>query len=459
MATTTTGFKTYRKPAFKKMLADDPNLRRWYFNYAKGSMIVADIYLRRLSSFCEHYVISAAEYVRLPKRKMEEMAFDFVQEMETKLNPKNGKNYAPGYIECYLKALVAWARWNRKSFEMKIKIANLSSRPTLAHERVPTNDEVRRVLYADTTSLRTRVSIVIMAFAGCRPEVQGNYLGIDGLRIKDLPELQIKESEVVFTRVPTLVTVRSELSKSRYWYPTFIPEEGCEILKQWLDKRIKEGEKLTPESGIVVSTEKMQRVNLRTGISDVSPFIRTTKLCNLIRVSMRAVGLPWRPYIFRSYFDTMQILAESKGLITHPYVQCFVGHGGDMEATYSTRKSQLPPELLEDMRGAYAKESELLTTRKSSTMSEDRITEKFNRQFLLISGWTEEEINSLGIDLGTIEQERLQELLAQKNNERLGASASGQRVVPISEVKDWIGRGYEFVTKLDETEAIVRLPR
>jgi hypothetical protein len=40
------------------------------------------------------------------------------------------------------------------------------------------------------------------------------------------------------------------------------------------------------------------------------------------------------------------------------------------------------------------------------------------------------------LDLGAIPQERLMELLEQKNNEKRGASASGQRVVPISEAQD-----------------------
>jgi hypothetical protein len=81
---------------------------------------------------------------------------------------------------------------------------------------VPTIDELRKVLYALTTKLRTRVAIAIIAFAGCRPEVQGNYTGLDGLRIKDLPELEIGDKEVKFAKIPTLVVVREELSKIRF---------------------------------------------------------------------------------------------------------------------------------------------------------------------------------------------------------------------------------------------------
>jgi len=69
--------------------------------------------------------------------------------------------------------------------------------------------------------------------------------------------------------------------------------------------------------------------------------------------------------------------------------------------------------------------SELLGSMKNSNLSENPITEKFNRQFLKISGWQDQEIDALGIDLGTIPQEKLMELLEQKNNQKMGASASG----------------------------------
>jgi len=47
---------------------------------------------------------------------------------------------------------------------------------------------------------------------------------------------------------------------------------------------------------------------------------------------MRAVQLPWRPYVFRTYFDTALMLSESKGMISHAYQQFWMGHTGDIEA-------------------------------------------------------------------------------------------------------------------------------
>lgn len=444
---------------YRPMLEDDANLRRWYFNNTKGSQIVADVYLRRLGFFCLQHKFKPADYARLPKRKMEEVAFDYIQEMEQKINPRSGKKYAPSYIASNLKAILSWARWNRKAFEIEIKIADSGKRPTLVNERVPTNDELRKVLYAPTTKLRTRVAIAIMAFAGCRPEVQGNYTGLDGLRIKDLPELEIQEKKVEFTKMPTRVIVREELSKIKHWYPTFLCEEGCEFVKQYMDYRIAQGEKLTPETGITVSIGKDLKISGRLHRPDLSPFMRTTKIGEDIRIAMRASGLPWRPYVFRSYFDTAMMLGESRGMVTHAFQQCWMGHNNSIEDTYTLRKGQLPAELLEDMRSSYVKVSELLETRsKGVTMSEIELVAR--KGTLALLGFTEQEIDGLG-DLSLYSLQDLKKISDEKRYKDLGLNGSStQKIIPWSDVRQAITEGWELVSKLEGTnEAIVRLPK
>jgi hypothetical protein len=73
-----------------------------------------------------------------------------------------------------------------------------------------------------------RVVWVLLAHSGLRPEVLGNYDGADGLRVKDLPEMEIRKTEVVFTKIPTLVRVRQSLSKKSHEYFTFLGSEVCE---------------------------------------------------------------------------------------------------------------------------------------------------------------------------------------------------------------------------------------
>jgi hypothetical protein len=42
----------YRRYEYKKWLDEDPNLRRWYLNTIKRSVMTADLYLRKLGNFC-----------------------------------------------------------------------------------------------------------------------------------------------------------------------------------------------------------------------------------------------------------------------------------------------------------------------------------------------------------------------------------------------------------------------
>ena len=124
-----------------------------------------------------------------------------------------------------------------------------------------------------------------MAFSGCRPEVQGDHLGLDGLKIKDLPDLKIEGDEAFFTKIPALVIVRENLSKTGFWYPTFFPQEGCEIILEILNQRIRAGEKLNGSSGIIVTSDEQARRSKsfeKIGIKDESPFLRTTKISDSI---------------------------------------------------------------------------------------------------------------------------------------------------------------------------------
>jgi hypothetical protein len=388
---------------------------------------------------------------------MEDIAQDYINEFETRKNPASGTKYAPGYIDSNLKAIKSWSEWNRKKFERRIKISNASKTPTLENERVPTQKELGRVLYADSTSLRTRVSIALMAFAGPRPEVQGNYLGLEGLRVKDFPELKISSTTIEFEKIPTMIIVREELSKSRHQYFTFLCEEGCEILKQYLQKRKADGEELNRESPIISSSRSQQQKISSVGIPDASPILRTTKVGNEIRTAMRVVDLPWRPYVFRSYFDTNLMLAESKGLVSHAYQQFWMGHKADIEATYTTRKLRLPEEVVEDMRKAYLKVADQLlqtvANQKSPPMEE--IKRMHQESLLSLAGYPKEEIDKM--DLERMSNEEVQRKAREKF---FGvATNNGKRIaVLVPQIDDFLSKGYKAEHNLPDGRVVMMPP-
>jgi hypothetical protein len=85
----------------------------------------------------------------------------------------------------------------------------------------------------------------------------------------------------------------------------------------------------------VISLEKDGRKRIKSlyNIEDKSSFPATGTFSKHIRKAMRAVGLKQRPYVWRSYFDTRLMHAESEKLVTHSYAQFWMGHKGDIERT------------------------------------------------------------------------------------------------------------------------------
>jgi hypothetical protein len=184
----------------------------------------------------------------------------------------------------------------------------------------------------------------------------GNGLGNDGLTIGDLPELQVYEENVDLMRIPTRIVVRPSLSKANHKYFTFLPKEGCDHLKAYLNFRLSNGEKLTPKTPLIAN-----KMGYRSNEKIESQFMTTRNVSRIIRETMRP-RFKWRPYVLRAYFDTQMLLAESHGKVSHLYRVFSMGHKGDIEARYSTNKGRLPQNLIEDMRSAFAASSEYLET-------------------------------------------------------------------------------------------------
>ena len=68
----------------------------------------------------------------------------------------------------------------------------------------------------------------------------------------------------------------------------------------------------------------------------------------------------WRPYLFRAFFDTQLLIAESRGKIARDFRVFFMGHKGSIESKYTTNKAMLPTALMEEMCNAFKRSEEFL---------------------------------------------------------------------------------------------------
>lgn len=260
------------------------------------------------------------------------------------------KGHAGGYIKNFDKALRGWLAHNGLAMR-KIVIGDTDATPTTEDERVPTPDELRNdVLPA--ADRRTKVSIVMEAWSGLRLQVQGKEKAQDGLRIGDLPEMKIEGKTVTFTKVPTRIHVRRELSKVRKKYDTFLPDEGCLYVKEELEHRLACGEDLTKDSAVVAPERGYEDMGRRGKIRG-SRFLETQAISKAIRTCHRNAGLKARPYVWRSYFVSALASAEREKKITQLDREFFEGRKGAISARYSVNK-ELPARVIEEMRTEFA---------------------------------------------------------------------------------------------------------
>lgn len=415
-------------------LLEDEDVRRWYENTARGSLISADVCLRRLGSFCEQNKIKPIKFAALSERELHNLLMDYVSSEEK-------KGHAGNYINSTMKALKSWLSHNHRETKVRIKIHGTDETPTLKDERVPTLDELKRIFLSGDGKSRT--ACVLVAHSGLRIQALGDYKGLDGLRIGDIPELKIEGITVNFSKVPALIIVRQNISKAGHQYFTFLSEEGCEYLKDYLEERMRQGENLSAISPVITPKRRMK------------PFIRTVNVGDLMRVAIRKSGCPWRPYVLRSYFDTQLMLAESKGLVLRDYRQFWMGHKGDIENRYTTNKRRLPDSVISDMRQAYARSQEFLQTSKSKETSEEKIIRTFRKQYLLVSGFNQTEVEEM--DLSAMNDEELQEMVRKKLLGIPVKNCSKQKVVSVDEANDYLIQGWEYVAKISENKVVIKM--
>lgn len=258
----------------------------------------------------------------MEQQTLNDIILNLVSEMELKA-------YAGSYVHSIIKVLKSWLAFKQRSITAGVKISGVQETPTLRNEKSPSREELRAIFRSGDK--RARVAMVLMAHSGVRPGTLG-YFGKDGLTIGDLVGMTIQDEHVNFVKKPAMIVVRSTISKAGHQYFTFLSEEGCEYLKEYIEERVRLREKLTGNSPLMA--QEWGRGKPR--------FVTTKVISKSIRDSLRKAGFAWRPYVLRTYFDTQLLLAESKGAIVRDYRTFFMGHKGDIENRYTTNRQKLP---------------------------------------------------------------------------------------------------------------------
>ena len=264
-------------------LSNKPIIKRWYDNLKARSEITADIYLRNLGLWLEWLNLNPEQLISKAKNSYDELKnliSDQIRKMENE-----GK--AGSYISVSIKPVLSYLKFNNTPVKFQINIKNENRNMTTENERVPTKEELSTILRM--ASARSRTAISLMAFSGLRPESLGSYNGDDGLKLSDIPDLTIQNDNITFEKTPAQIIIRPELSKARHQYFSFIAEEGCTYIKEYLKSRINNGEKLTKDSPLILPDTKMSRKEYE------NPFLETQLVSREIKKAITKAGYKWRP--------------------------------------------------------------------------------------------------------------------------------------------------------------------
>ncbi len=444
-----------------KKLLENVRVRRWYENLHVRSNLTSDVYLRNFGLWLEWTNLNPDNIIDLAKDHLEEfrgMISDQIRKMEN-----DGKQGS--YIGVSLRPLLSYLKFYDVIIRLNgINIKNEDRNLTVENETIPTNDEMDSIL--QRANLRQKALIGLVGFSGIRPGSIGNFTGEDGLRIGDIIDLKVNKDGVNFEKIPALVNVRAELSKSHKRYYTFIGQQSAKYLKEYLNQRIQEGEKLNAKSPVIRPDTNMSR------LEEPKTFMMSTIVEREIKKAIVKAGFNWRPYVFRHRFGVSLDASEGKGLISHSWRMHIMGHVGDIETTYSTDKP-LPDSVIDDMREAFKKCLKNIETEVRGISEEDKQSiEKTLTATVLtkIFGYSKEESDKL-MELSDEElQKELQKKLgnasdpesirrnAMQDAREISKRKNKQIMIPISYVDEYFNQGFEFVSAIGQDKAIMRLP-
>jgi hypothetical protein len=151
------------------------------------------------------------------------------------------------------------------------------------------------------------------------------------------------------------------------------------------------------------------------------------------------------------------VLAENRRLLTKAYQQFWMGHTGDIEATYTTRKHTLPQESIEDMRKSYEKVARqfLETASNKKSPSADEIKRMRQESLLSLAGYTKDQIDKMNLE--EMSNEEVQRCAREKF---FGITTNnGNRIaVHIPEVDELLSEGYKAEHNLPDGRVVMSPP-
>jgi hypothetical protein len=353
-------------PSEPKLTAamSDPDLKAWHARLAGSSWRSADGRVYRLLHITKWAKVAPAELVRMGRDEPKKLTG--ILENYVAANRKRGIRASTLIQEMY--ALKSWMSFNEVAFAGYPQMRRLEGVARLG-ERIPSHDELRRIVDA-ITSHRGKVTALLMAHSGLRPGSIGIYRGGSALRLRNLPDLDVRNRK--FRRTPFQIIVPGEISKNGKSYITFGTPELADKIVEYLRFRVGThviwrvppgeqrpkpktvpGEKLNPDSPLITGET----------YATLGQFVDERALMKEVREGIRLTApkeVQWVPYILRSFASTRLWEASQEGLIDFETREAFLGHDAGVAKVYASGR-KLSEESIERLRKTYERASVHLT--------------------------------------------------------------------------------------------------
>ncbi len=109
---------TVKKQAKATRLLAHPDVRRWYDNLARGSVLTANNSLRCIDKFCETHGMSPTELADLGVRDLRAVT-DLIEDHVTMME---SENYSSGYVTLTVQIIKSWLRHSDVVIKRRIKV-------------------------------------------------------------------------------------------------------------------------------------------------------------------------------------------------------------------------------------------------------------------------------------------------------------------------------------------------
>jgi len=389
--------------------------------YRRGESVESvRCYTQNLAGFCAFMGMGPDELleaVRSGSVRLEDALNDWF---------RSAKHLAPGTRRVYLAAVKKFFEVCLPDMEFRWKKVELGRNRTVEMDRPPTKEELMQMTDRP----------------GAKGALIAKLLTSSGIRIGTLAGLRLKHLDL--DRYPDVgvIHIPAELNKSRIPYTTFITPQAKRSLRAYLSSREKRGEKLGPESPVLIRSTR-----------PIGPVVPNTIGRAWDRMVDR-VGLGersrrhrlLRPHSARKYYATALTRAGVSASARERMLGHFSGFSDPNLALDSAYYRPFEEELLLEYRKAI----------QTLSISEEVQTESFAKRQIL------DFARAFVKDLPPETLKKMENILAKSKTvedaipELQRAMTPRMKTVKESEIDEYLAQGWEPVERLSGRRIVIR---